>query len=90
MIFSNNMEYEDGVIEPVQGAYYATAAYKDLHFNYFREEENLNLTWLLTEQNEEIEIAVLKDNNVGVLKHAPEFQTNKHFTLLPTACLHRC
>ena len=40
MIFSNNMEYEDGVIEPIQGAYYTTAAYKDLYFNYFREEEN--------------------------------------------------
>lgn len=79
MIFSNNMEYEDGVIEPVQGAYYATAAYKDLHFNYFREEENLNLTALLAELNEETEIAVLKDNNVEVLKHAPEFQTNKHY-----------
>lgn len=79
MIFSNNMEYEDGVIEPVQGAYYATAAYKDLHFNYFREEENLNLTTLLAELQEDTEVAVLKDNNVEVLKHAPEFQTNKHY-----------
>lgn len=33
MIFSNNLEYEDGVIEPIQGAYYATSAYKKLHFN---------------------------------------------------------
>ena len=79
MIFSNNMNYEDGVIEPVQGAYYATAAYKDLHFNYFREEENLNLSTLLAEHNDDTENFVLKDNNVEVLKHNPEFQTNKHY-----------
>ena len=68
MIFSNNMNYEDGVIEPVQGAYYATAAYKDLNFNYFREEENLNLTSLLADANDEIENFVLKDNNVERFK----------------------
>lgn len=79
MIFSNNMEYEDGVIEPIQGAYYATSAYKDLHFNYFREEENLNLTQLLLPENEEIENEILKDNNVSAIKYAPEFQTNKHY-----------
>ncbi|MEO6682898.1 MAG: type I restriction endonuclease, partial [Ginsengibacter sp.] len=79
MIFSNNMEYEDGVIEPIQGAYYATSAYKDLHFNYFREEENLNLTQLLAPESKEIEQVILKDNNVEVIKHSPEFKTNKHY-----------
>lgn len=79
MIFSNNMEYEDGVIEPVQGAYYATSAYKDLHFNYFREEENLNLGAILADVNDDAENIILKDNNVEVLKHSPEFQTNKHY-----------
>lgn len=79
MIFSNNMEYEDGVIEPVQGAYYSTSAYGDLHFNYFREEENLNLTTLLADANDEVENLILKDNNTEVLKHNPEFQTNKHY-----------
>ncbi|MEP6673943.1 MAG: type I restriction endonuclease [Ferruginibacter sp.] len=79
MIFSNNMEYEDGVIEPIQGAYYATSAYKDLHFNYFREEENLNLTYLLAKEDDEIENEILKDNNVSVIKHNPEFITNKHY-----------
>lgn len=79
MIFSNNMEYEDGVIEPVQGAYYATSAYYDLQFNYFREEENLNLTTLLTKESETTENLILKDNNVEVIKHSPEFQTNKHY-----------
>ena len=79
MLFSNNMEYEDGVIEPIQGAYYATSANRDLHFNYFREEENLNLTQLLAKENEETENFILKDNNVEVIKHSPEFLTNKHY-----------
>lgn len=79
MIFSNNMEYEDGVIEPIQGAYYATAAYKELQFNYFREEENLNLTQLLAQEKEDIENVVLKDNNVEVIKHNQEFKTNKQY-----------
>lgn len=79
MIFSNNMEYEDGVIEPVQGAYYTTSAYKDLQFNYFREEENLNLTALLADANNDTENFILKDNNVEVIKYSPEFQTNKHY-----------
>jgi type I restriction enzyme R subunit len=30
MVFSNNMEYEDGIVDPVFGAFYTTAAYKDL------------------------------------------------------------
>lgn len=79
MIFSNNMEYEDGVIEPIQGAYYTTSAYKDLQFNYFREEENLNLTHLLANESDAGEQIILKDNNVEVIKHSPEFKTNKHY-----------
>ncbi|MEA4935092.1 MAG: DEAD/DEAH box helicase family protein, partial [Paludibacter sp.] len=79
MIFSNNMEYEDGVIEPVQGAYYATSAYSDLHFNYFREEEKLNLTALLAPENEQTENMILKDNNIVSIKYSDEFKTNKDY-----------
>ncbi|WP_242691678.1 type I restriction endonuclease subunit R [Desertivirga arenae] len=83
MLFSNNMPYEDGVIEPLQGAYYATSAYNDLQFNYFREEENLNLSYLLAPESDEVENLILKDNNIIAIKHSPEFITNKHF-LTPT------
>jgi len=79
MIFSNNMNYEDGVVEPLMGAYYATSAYKDLQFNYFREEENLNLSFLLATENDTLENTILKDNNVEVIKHSQEFTTNKHY-----------
>ncbi len=79
MIFSNNMEYEDGVIEPIQGAYYATSAYQDLNFNYFREEELFDLNHLLLPENEALENLVLKDNHLTAIKYADEFATNKHY-----------
>jgi len=77
MIFSNNMEYDDGDPEPVQGAFYASSSYHNPIFNYFREEEILNLTALLKPMSEEDELRVLKDNNLEVIRSNPEFQTNK-------------
>lgn len=77
MVFSNNMEYDEGTIQPIQGAYYAASAYGKPSFNYFREEEELNLDELLRPENDELEDFVLKDNNLLVIKHSPEFKTNK-------------
>ncbi len=77
MIFSNNMEYVDGDPEPVQGAFYASSSYHNPVFNYFREEEILNLTALLKPVSDEEELNVLKDNNLEVIRSNPEFQTNK-------------
>ncbi|QJR80921.1 type I restriction endonuclease subunit R [Alteromonas pelagimontana] len=77
MIFSNNMEYDDGDPEPVQGAFYASSSYHKPVFNYFREEEILNLTALLKQVSDDDELKVLKDNNLEVIRSNPEFQTNK-------------
>lgn len=77
MIFSNNMEYDDGDPEPVQGAFYASSSYHKPVFNYFREEEVFNLTALLKPVSDEDELRVLKDNNLEVIRSNPEFQTNK-------------
>ncbi len=77
MIFSNNMEYDDGDPEPVQGAFYASSSYHKPVFNYFREEEIFNLTALLKPVSDDDEIKVLKDNNLEVIRSNPEFQTNK-------------
>jgi type I restriction enzyme R subunit len=77
LVFSNNMEYDNGTVEPIQGAYYATTSYTGAHFNYFREEEILNLTHLLKPEDDEQENAVLKDTNLIVIKHSDEFKTNK-------------
>lgn len=78
MVFSNNMEYEDGVVEPIFGAFYATAAYADLNFNYFREDDDYPVRQKLIELSDAQENSILKDNNLLVIKHSPEFQVNKN------------
>lgn len=77
MVFSNNMEYEDGSPHPIEGAFYASPSYDTPIFNYFREEEALNLTELLAAEDDDVENKVLRDNNLNVIKHSPEFLSNK-------------
>ncbi|MDM1375233.1 type I restriction endonuclease [Myroides marinus] len=79
MIFSNNSEYQDGVIEPIQGAYYATSSYKKLKFNYFREDPDYPVKERLQSLDEKTELFILKDSNQIVIKDNIEFNTNKHY-----------
>lgn len=78
MVFSNNMEYDDEAVMPIEGAFYASSSYNKPIFNYFREEENLDLDTILKEEDDDIENIVLKDNNLNVIKYSPEFITNKN------------
>lgn len=77
IIFSNNMEYDNQAILPIQGAFYASASYDKPVFNYFREEEIFDLDLLLRPEDDIIENKILKDNNLNVIKHSSEFITNK-------------
>jgi type I restriction enzyme R subunit len=77
MVFSNNMEYDDNSSEPIQGAFYASPSYEKPIFNYFREEETLDLSALLKPEDDLIENLVLKDNNLVSIKQTVEFKTNK-------------
>ncbi|VAW71848.1 Type I restriction-modification system, restriction subunit R [hydrothermal vent metagenome] len=77
MVFSNNMEYDDSSPLPIEGAFYATASYQKPSFNYFREEQLFNLDKVLSTVEDELETAVLKDNNLLSIKQAPEFAKNK-------------
>jgi len=77
LVFSNNMEYDNDDIEPLQGAFYASTSYNEANFNYFREEEKFDLAKLLKPEDDAIENFVLKDNNLISIKHSPEFLTNK-------------
>jgi type I restriction enzyme, R subunit len=77
MVFSNNMEYEDGSPQPIEGAFYASSSYDSPVFNYFREEEALDLSQLLADEDDALENEVLRDNNLNVIKHSPEFLSNK-------------
>lgn len=77
MIFSNNMEYDDGSPQPIEGAFYASSSYDAPIFNYFREEEALDLASLLAVEDDALENEVLRDNSLNVIKHSPEFLSNK-------------
>ncbi len=83
LVFSNNMEYDSESIVPIQGAFYSTPSYIQANFNCFREEEQLDLSKILKEEDEDIENFILKDNNLLSIKHSPEFITNKE-TNTPT------
>ncbi len=78
MIFSNNMDYDDNEIEPWQGAYYASASYHNLHFNYFREEIGFNLSKELKPIDIDVEEFLLKDTNYQAIKNSAEYITNKN------------
>jgi type I restriction enzyme R subunit len=78
MVFSNNMEYDDGSPEPLEGAFYACPSSEEPTFNYFREEDALNLEELLQPQDKETEDFVLADNNLTSIRHSPEFAINKN------------
>ena len=77
LVFSNNMEYDNESIEPIQGAFYASTSNSTANFNCFREQEIFDLETLLKPENDELENSVLKDNNLSSIKHSPEFITNK-------------
>ena len=77
LVFSNNMEYDQESIEPIQGAFYSSTSYNEAIFNCLREEEIFDLQKLLNQDNDELENFILKDNNLSAIKHSPEFITNK-------------
>ncbi len=76
MMFSNNMEYDDGSPEPLEGAFYATTSYDVPRFNYFREQD-LAISKHILSEDPQVEDFILKDTNLTSIKHSPEFATNK-------------
>lgn len=78
MVFSNNMEYDDGSPEPLEGAFYASPSYDQPKFNFFREEDALDLVQLLQPEDHQLEDLILRDTNLVTIKHSPELSTNKN------------
>jgi type I restriction enzyme R subunit len=78
MLFSNNMEYEEGSTQLLQGAFYGTPSYGKPVFHFFREEDAFSTTKALEPLTEEIEDFILKDTNLVGIKGSPEFATNKN------------
>lgn len=77
LIFSNNMEYDDTSPVPLQGAFYSSTSYYKPMFNYFREEEELDINSILQPEHIDLEDFILKDTNYLSIKNSPEFLTNK-------------
>ncbi|MBU2915958.1 type I restriction endonuclease subunit R [Reichenbachiella agariperforans] len=78
MVFSNNMEYDDDELEPIQGAFYSTTSYGKPAFNYFREDQVSDLNVNLSVLDPNVEDFVLKDTNYVGIKGTQEYQVNKH------------
>jgi type I restriction enzyme R subunit len=62
MIFSNNMEYDNESVVPLQGAFYAPGSSSSAAFNCFREEDD-TIFDRRSELDEVVERFILKDNN---------------------------
>lgn len=75
MIFSNNSEYDDNEVVPLEGAFYASSSYDRLFFSHFREEDESIFTKIKPIDSFK-EIEILKDTNLVSLKHSPEYTTN--------------
>lgn len=78
LVFSNNMEYDNESIVPIQGAFYSTVSYDKADFNCFREESKGSLSVLVGPEDNTNENFVLTDNGLMTIKHSPEFATNKN------------
>ena len=77
LIFSNNMEYEDGDREKLMGAFYATTSLgSTAKFNNFREQKKSEYIDEIKPIDEEVERFILSDNNKETIKTSPEYNTN--------------
>ena len=82
MIFSNNSEYDDDEIVPLEGAFYAASNYRQLFFNRFREEDS-EIFERLAPIDEVVEKKILRDTNYLSIRATNEYETNKN-PLSPT------
>lgn len=78
LVFTNNMEYDEESLIPIQGSFYATTSYEKAKFNCFREEQDY-ADFQLADEDPSIENMILKDTNNVILKSSSqEFLTNKN------------
>lgn len=75
-VFSNNNEYDDTDIEPIQGAFYASSNYGRMFFSKFREQRADELKRYISETDQAAEQFILEDNNLIAIKGTPEYQTS--------------
>lgn len=79
LVFSNNQEYNDDSVVPIEGAFYGTPSYSNVFFNCFREEDT-SIYDKLKDLDFNAENEILKDNNYVSIKGTSEYATNKAST----------
>ena len=75
-VFSNNNEYDDSDIEPIQGAFYASSSYTRMFFSKFREQREEELKAKMKLINTEDEAFILSDTNLIAIKGTPEYASS--------------
>lgn len=75
MVFSNNMEYDDNDVEPIEGAFYASSSYEKLFFNRFREEDP-TIHSSVRSIDVKDEETILIDNNLVTIKGTEGYALN--------------
>lgn len=76
LVFSNNQEYDEENITPIQGAFYATPDPDQVNFNCFREEDN-SVIHSVPQEDSETEKHILLDNNIVSILGTTEYETAK-------------
>lgn len=71
--FSNNLPYDDGTTEPLQGSFYTTPNGSNTMYNHFREEREIAVSEYLSD---EIIDSILTDNNISSIRYDLEFNDN--------------
>lgn len=75
LVFSNNQEYNNDSIVPIEGAFYGTPSDKSVFFNCFREEEP-SIFDKINDIDDSEENFILKDTNYVSIKGTDEYSTN--------------
>ena len=77
-VFSNNNEYEDSDVEPIQGTFYASSSYTRMFFSKFREDKDREeeLKAKMQPIDIEDETFILSDTNLIAIKGAPEYTSS--------------
>lgn len=75
LLFSNNQEYNEDSVVPIEGAFYGTPSYNNVFFNCFREEDT-SIFSKIKDLDYNQENNILKDNNYVSIKGTPEYSTN--------------
>lgn len=75
-VFSNNNEYDDSDIEPIQGAFYASSSYTRMFFSKFREQREEELKAKVKSIDIEDEAFILSDTNLIAIKGTPEYASS--------------